>query len=69
MASACLTDDEVDISTIWGYSLDGRQCLGPHGVHSGILGKEPPQGSAAQVGTWGRGNCVATARCSLSRAA
>lgn len=51
VAPACLMDDEVDISSIWGYSLDGRQGLGPHNIHSSVLGKEPPQGSTAQVET------------------
>jgi hypothetical protein len=51
VAPACLMDGEVDISSIWGYSLDGRQCLGPHNIHSSVLGKEPPQGGAAQVET------------------
>lgn len=48
---ACLMDDEVDIRSIWGYSLDGRQCLGPHNIHSSVLSKEPTQGGAAQVKT------------------
>jgi hypothetical protein len=52
---ACLTDDEVDVRTIWGHSLDGRQCLGPYDVHSNILSKEPLQGGTAQGNTWRRG--------------
>lgn len=52
--SACLTDGEVDIGTIWGCSLDGGQFLGPYDSHSSILGKEPLQGGAAKVGTWKR---------------
>lgn len=51
VAPACLMDDEVDISSIWGYSLDGRQGLSPHNIHSSVLGKEPLQGSIAQVET------------------
>lgn len=44
-------DDEVDISSIWGYSLYGRQGLGPHNIHSSVLCKEPLQGSTAQMET------------------
>lgn len=54
VASAYLMHDEVDIRPIWGYSLDRRQCLGPQDIHSSILGKEPAQGSTAQVEAWKR---------------
>lgn len=54
LTPACLADDEVDISAIWGHSLDGGQCLGPHDVRDGILGKEPLQGGRTQGHAWRR---------------
>lgn len=45
---ACLVDDEVDVSAIWGHSLDRGQCLSPHDIHDGILSEEPLQGGTAQ---------------------
>lgn len=45
---ACLMDGEVDVSAIWGHSLDRGQCLSPHDICSGILGEEPQQGGTAQ---------------------
>lgn len=51
---ACLADDEVDISTIWGYALDGGQGLGPHDSRGSVLSKKPLQRGTAQVETWKR---------------
>lgn len=45
---ACLVDGEVDVSAIWGHSLDRGQCLSPHNICGGILSEEPLQGGTAQ---------------------
>lgn len=46
--SACLVDDEADLGAVRGHGLDRGQGLGPHSVHSGVLGQQPLQGGTAQ---------------------